>query len=143
MPGRGLSLWMLILALLWFGGMRPAHAISTIDFLTSLSETELDAFQDLKTARHSYDRPLVAYWDAIESKRRVRRQKRSAKVPFDADDYVMSFPPKYKGPNLSGERAKKYTRLVEVQRQESPEPTRELAPVADYLAAAKRVYNFT
>jgi len=143
MPGRGLSLWMLILALLWFGGMRPAHAISTIDFLTSLSEAELDAFQDWKTARHSYDRQLDTYWDAIESKRRVRRQKRSAKVPFDADDYVMSFPPKYKGPNLSGELAKKYNQFLEVQKQESPEPTRELATVADYLAAAKRVYNFT
>jgi hypothetical protein len=55
----------------------------------------------------------------------------------------MSFPPKFKGPNLSGELAKKYSRFLEVQKQESPEPTRELATVADYLAAAKRAYNFT
>ena len=51
--------------------MRPAHAISTIDFLTSLSETELDAFQDWKTARHAYDRQLDTYWDAIELKAAV------------------------------------------------------------------------
>ena len=145
MPVRGLSLWIVVFTLLCFGfgGMRQAHAYTTIDFLTSLSDIELDAFQNWKSARHAYERQLDAYWDAVEDKRRVRRKKRSAKVAFDASDYVMSFPPKYAGPQLPGELAKKYGRFLEAQKQDYPEQARELATVADYLDAAKRVYNFT
>jgi hypothetical protein len=144
-PSRrcGSILAFVALALICFGGLRQAHAMSTIDFLTSLSDSELDAFQDWKSGRHAYDVQLDAYWDAVEAKRSVRRKKRSAKIPFDAGDYVMSFPPKYKGPNLPGELAKKYERFLEAQRQASPTPPKELATVPDYLEAAKRVYNFT
>ncbi|MET0640446.1 MAG: hypothetical protein ABWZ19_10555, partial [Hyphomicrobium sp.] len=94
--------------------------MSTIDFLTSLSDGEIEAFQTWKTARQSFEEQLDAYWDVVERKRDVRRKKRAKDIPFAASDYVMSFPPKYKGPSLSGELARKYERFLEAQRQSNP-----------------------
>lgn len=119
-----------------------ARAMSTIDFLTSLSDSEVEAFQTWKTARQNFDDRLDAYWDEVERKREVRRRKRAKNIPFDASDYVMSFPPRYKGPSLSGNLALKYDRFLDAQRQSNPSPPKELATIPDYLAAAKRVYNF-
>ncbi|MET0431313.1 MAG: hypothetical protein ABWZ86_02445 [Hyphomicrobium sp.] len=116
--------------------------MSTIDFLTSLSDGEIEAFQTWKTARQSFEEQLDAYWDVVERKRDVRRKKRAKDIPFAASDYVMSFPPKYKGPSLSGELARKYERFLEAQRQSNPSKPKELATIPDYLDAAKRVYNF-
>lgn len=124
-------------------GAGPAGAVSTIDFLASLSDTEIDEFRAWKEARSTFNDRTDAYWDAVEAKRQVRRKKRAAKIPFDSSDYVMSFPPKYTGPSLPPELAKKYYRFVDQQKNENPSPSKELATVADYLDAAKRVYNFT
>ena len=129
-------------ALLGFALSPRAHAMSTIDFLTSLSDGEIEAFQTWKTARQSFEEQLDAYWDVVERKRDVRRKKRAKDIPFAASDYVMSFPPKYKGPSLSGELARKYERFLEAQRQSNPSQPKELATIPDYLDAAKRVYNF-
>ena len=76
------------------------------------------------------------------SRRQVRKKKRSAKIPFDASDYVMSLPPNYKGPSLSGDLAAKYDRFVDGQRETDPTQPKELATIPDYLDAAKSVYNF-
>lgn len=139
---QGLSALMLSLALLCLIAPPNAKAMSTIDFLTSLSDTEMEAFQAWKAARQNFEEKLEAYWDAIEQKRAERRRKRAKDIPFSADDYVMSFPPKYKGPSLSGELAAKYDQFLEAQRQANPSPPKELATIPDYLDAAKRVYNF-
>ena len=143
MPLRVLALWMMVLALFCAVEARHAHALSTTDFLASLSETEVDEFQAWKSARSKFESQLNAYWDAVEGKRQERKKKRAAKIPFDAGDYVMSFPPSYKGPNLSTELAKKYDRFLDEQQKAYPTPSKELATIADYLDAAKRVYNFT
>jgi hypothetical protein len=119
-----------------------AMAISTIDFLTSLSDSEVEAFQSWKVARQTFDDRLDQYWDAVDDKRDGRKRKRARKIPFDAGDYVMTFPPKYGGPSLGGDLALKYDRFVEEQRQSNPSPPKELATVPDYLDAAKSVYNF-
>ena len=143
-PVRGLGTWIsaLCLALMCLAIAPRAHAMSTIDFLTSLSDAEVEAFQAWKSARNTFEDQLDTYWDAVERKRELRRKKRAKKIPFDASDYVMSFPPKYKGPSLSGDLAQKYERFVVAQNQASPTPSKELATIPDYLAAAKRVYNF-
>jgi len=124
-------------------GPGPTSALSTADFLASLSDSEVDEFQAWRAARKSYENQLDAYWDEVEAKRQGRKKKRAAKIPFDVTDYVMSFPPAYTGPSLSGELAKKYDRFLEAQKQTDPTRPREIAIVSDYLTAAKRVYNFT
>ena len=119
-----------------------ASAISTADFLASLSEGEVNAFQEWKAARGDYEKHLDAYWDQVDAKRQARKPKRAARLAFDGNDYVMSFPPTYKGPKLGADLAKKYEKFVDDQQKSQPTPPKELPTVADYLDAAKRVYNF-
>ncbi len=54
----------------------------------------------------------------------------------------MSFPPAYKGPKLGKELAAKYDKFLDEQSKSQPAPPKEMSTVEDYLAAAKRVYNF-
>ncbi len=133
---------MMALAVLLFVPSRKAQAQSTADFLASLSDSEVDQFQQWKAARRIFDAQLDQYWAAVDDKREVRKRKRSQKIPFSASDYVMSFPPAYQGPALSGDLAAKYERFLTVQRQSDPTQPKELATIPDYLAAAKSVYNF-
>jgi hypothetical protein len=139
---RLLGLWVMALALACFAQSIHARAMSTADFLASLSDSEIEEFRAWKSARGDFDAQLDTYWDAVDQKRQIRKKKRSAKIPFDTDDYVMSFPPKYNGPSLSGELATKYDQFVEAQRQTDPTQPKELATIPDYLDAAKSVYNF-
>ena len=120
----------------------PARAMTTIDFLSSLSDQEIHDYQEWRDARQAHNARLDAYWDKVDSKRNVRKKKRSSKTPFDADDYVMSFPPVYSGPKLTGDLAKKYAKFTASQESTQPTPPKEMPTVADYLAAARRVYNF-
>ena len=121
----------------------PAQAGSTVDFLNSLSDSEASAFQDWKAARRAYEQKLDTYWDQVDAKRQARKPKRAAKLAFDASDYIMSFPPVYNGPKLGAALAKKYEKFTDDQEKSQPTPPQELSTVADYLEAAKRVYNFT
>ncbi|MBS0267703.1 MAG: hypothetical protein JSS54_01865 [Proteobacteria bacterium] len=141
-PLRVLGLCLMALAVLFFVPSRKAHAQSTADFLASLSDSEVDQFQQWKAARRIFEAQLDQYWAAVDDKREVRKRKRSQKIPFSASDYVMSFPPAYQGASLSGELAAKYERFLTVQRQSDPTQPKELATIPDYLAAAKSVYNF-
>jgi len=129
-------------AFLLAGGTAPSKAASTIGFLASLSDVEIEEFRAWKDARNTFDDQTDAYWNAIEEKRQVRRKKRAAKAPFGKSDYVMSFPPKYSGPSLSAALAKKYYSFLEQQKAASPPDTKELSTVSDYLESAKRVYGF-
>ncbi len=133
---------MMALALLFFIPSSKAKALSTADFLASLSYNEVEQFQAWKTARRTYQAQLDQYWTAVDQKRAVRKRKRSQKIAFDVSDYVMSFPPKYAGPTLSGDLSAKYDQFLKAQRQTDPTQPKELATVPDYLAAAKSVYNF-
>ena len=120
----------------------PARAMTTIDFLSSLTEQEIHDYQEWRDARQAHNARLDAYWDKVDAKRSVRKKKRSSKTPFDADDYVMSFPPEYTGPKLTGELAQKYAKFTASQESAQPTPPKEMPTVADYLASARRVYNF-
>ena len=120
-----------------------AWAISTADFLGSLSDGDVSAFQEWKSARQTYEQKLDAYWDQVDAKRQARKPKRAAKLAFDRNDYVMTFPPSYSGPKLGAELAKKYEKFLDDQEKSQPSPPKDMATVADYLDAAKRVYNFT
>lgn len=139
-----ISVWTVLAAAVYLTSF-PAtaqRAITTIDFIASLSDAEIANFQEWREARQAHNARLDAYWDKVDAKRIGRKKKRSSKTPFDGDDYVMSFPPEYGGPKLGPELAKKYAQFTEAQEQSQPTPPKEMATVADYLDAAKRVYNF-
>lgn len=135
---RALALALLVLAVPLTG----ARAVSTVEFLSSLSDAEIADFREWRQARHDYNDKLDAYWDRVEHKRSVRKKKRSAKIPYTADDYVMTFPPVYGGPELPASLARKYRAFTEAQERQGPSKSRTLPSVADYLEAAERVYNF-
>ena len=122
--------------------MPAGVAQTTVDFLTSLSDAEVGAFQEWRSSRRTYEQKLDAYWERVDGKRSERKKKRAAQVPFDANDYVMTLPPTYEGPKLSPALAKKYEKFLAAQEKSDPKPSKEMANVADYLATAKRVYNF-
>lgn len=119
-----------------------AASMTTAEFLASLPAGEAEEFQGWKQARRSYENKLDAYWEAVEAKRQARKQKRTSKLPFTQADYVMQFPPAYSGPKLSQGLAARYAKFLSAQEASEQEPKREMAVLADYLAAAKRVYNF-
>lgn len=116
--------------------------MTTADFLASLSSREANAFQEWKAARHVYDQDLDGYWDKVDGKRQARKKKRATKEPYDTTDFVMSFPPTYTGPKLESALAKKYETFLDDQQKSQPEPPTDMATVADYLEAAKKVYGF-
>lgn len=120
----------------------PVRAMTTIDFLSSLTDAEIADYQNWRDARQTHSARLDAYWDKVDAKRNVRKKKRSSKTPFDADDYVMTFPPEYTGPKLTGDLAKKYAKFTASQESAQPTPPKEMPTVADYLASARRIYNF-
>ncbi len=123
--------------------LTSAFAVSTVEFLSSLTDPEVENFQAWKAARNTYEQQLDSYWDKVDAKRAERKKKRATKTPFDASDYVMAFPPVYSGPKLAPALAAKYQRFTEAQEKAQPTPPKDMATVADYLDAAKRVYNFT
>jgi hypothetical protein len=131
-------------AALFCAWLQPgAFAASTVEFLSSLTDAEVTNFQDWREARQAYEQKLDAYWDKVDAKRSERKKKRASKTPFDANDYVMVFPPAYAGPKLSAELAKKYAKFSDDQEKAQPTPPKEMSTVADYLDAAKQVYSFT
>lgn len=139
---RCLGFAMVALGTMFFTQLANAQASSTADFLASLSDREVEQFREWKGARRVFEAQLDEYWAAVDQKRQGRKRKRSGKIQFDTSDYVMSFPPKYQGPSLSGELAAKYDQFVVAQKQNDPTQPKELATIPDYLAAAKSAYNF-
>ncbi len=126
------------------GTVMPAHAaMSTAEFLGTLSNGEATAFQHWKEARQTHEQELDTYWDKVFAKRELRKKKRVTKVPFETSDFVMTFPPAYNGPKLTADLARKYEKFVSDQEKSEPTPPKEMATVADYLASAKQVYSFT
>ena len=126
------------------GTVMPAHAaMSTAEFLGTLSNGEATAFQHWKEARQTHEQELDTYWDKVLAKRELRKKKRVTKVPFETSDFVMTFPPAYNGPKLTADLARKYEKFVSDQEKSEPTPPKEMATVADYLASAKQVYSFT
>ena len=117
--------------------------MSTADFLGTLSNAEATAFQAWKEARQTHEQALDGYWEKVLAKRELRKAKRVTKVPFETSDFIMTFPPAYTGPKLPAELARKYEKFISDQERSEPAPPKEMATVADYLAAAKQVYGFS
>lgn len=139
---RGIAIAALLFAVVFFAAPRPAMALSTADFLSSLSAGEADEFQAWRRAQAAHGAKTDDYWDQVNAKRNGRKKKRSTRTPFERSDYVWALPPAYKGPSLSAGVRKKYARFLDAQKEGKPEPPREVRDLAEYLAAARRVYGF-
>ncbi len=106
------------------------------DLAARLSDAQQRAYIVYLRARAQFNRETDAYWSVIEELKDQRRRKRSAGQPFAASDYVAVQPPAYDGPALPPDVA----RIIASIRP--PKPPEDMAVVADFLAAARKVYGF-
>jgi hypothetical protein len=124
------------------GPQGQAYAMTTAEFLSTLSTSEARELQAWKSARRAHEQRLDAYWDKVDAKRAERKKKRQQVESFSPNDYVKTLPPSYSGPKLPDGLAAKYAKFLAEQEKRDPSPSQELPRVEDYLQAAKRVYGF-
>jgi hypothetical protein len=112
------------------------------EFAVTLAAPERKAFEEYIAARAAYDAKLDGYWRAVSDKRSLRRGKKARGEPLGPDDYVLTFPPVYDGPELSEELSKRWAVFQAKLEEKRKEPRRELPGLADFIANAKTHYNF-
>src|SRR3954464_12653996 len=71
-------------------GPRPSPTAPAADYQTRL--------QQYQRARQAFEQDWNTYWNAITEKRRVRIAKRRNNQVVDLEDYVLTQPPVYRGP---------------------------------------------
>ena len=112
------------------------------EFSATLGAEQRQVFEAWYVAQISHSAALNGYWRKVESKRNARRKKKRAKRALTHNDYVRTFPPKYNGPRLPKGLLARWRKF----RAKDAPPRKERDPlpnVADYLASAKRHYNFS
>ncbi len=126
---------------------RVVRIISVFLFLMGFSGTMLSAqTQDpsqtpqckkisapYKKAKAAYEAKARKYWGLIEKKKKVRRSKRRNKQAISNKDYVLHYPPVYKGPKKPKCLIKKRT---------GKRISRVIGTVPQYLKAAWKHYKF-
>jgi len=143
MAARTLWLTALAAALLCSVLLAPAtvHAERGANaFMESLAPKDRKAFEAWLEARTFHDFQLDKFWRETSDKRAIRKRKRSAGEAITADDYVMAFPPEYKGPALPADLDKAWAEYK--AQDKTREPPKPLPSVADFLANAKSVFRF-
>lgn len=117
-------------------------ATKASQFSATLGAEQRKVFEAWYVAQISHRAALNGYWRQIDRKRQIRRKKKRARRALTSQDYVSKFPPKYNGPALP---KRLLARWRQFQAKDAP-PRKKRDPlpgVADYLASAKRHYNFT
>jgi hypothetical protein len=113
------------------------------EFAASLPAAQRKLFEDYLAAQALFDFKSDAYWRAVSDKRAVRRGKKGRGEALVATDYVRTFPPRYDGPVLTPELAKRWQAYQDKQREEKKEePPKPKPGLADFLAQARAQYNF-
>lgn len=83
--------------------------------------------------RDKYEKEAASYWSAIAEKRRTRLSKRSNGQQIAPDDYVLTQPPVYSGPE----------KPVDPSAPQAPPPERPYVPVVmDFLQSAAEHFKF-
>ncbi|MGI9379471.1 MAG: hypothetical protein ACR2OW_07435, partial [Methyloligellaceae bacterium] len=96
-------------------------------------ELRLEAY---KKKRREFSRQSANYWNLVKKKRSERRKKVRASIELSRSDYVLTFPPEYKGPKkpkCPGLAPDKPVKKVK------PKP---LPTVSNFLRSAKSEYGF-
>lgn len=90
---------------------------------------------DYNRARKAFLAESEAYWTAIAEKRRLRAQKRRTAQAVTREDYVLTQPPVYTGPQRPIDPSVP-------QRDETIPPKPWIPVIADFLKAAREHYGF-
>jgi hypothetical protein len=121
-----------------------ASATTVSDFIASLSPGERQAFTQWHAAQAHFERRLDTYWHEVERKRMARRSKRANGHLYMANEYVLRYPPEYRGPELSKDIERRWTQFLAASERAEPKRAKPPQPgIDDFLAAAKKYYGFT
>jgi hypothetical protein len=135
-----------LMAGLSLAGPAPAAAASSRGpekFAKTLSPPERKLFEDYLSAQTEFDFKSDAYWRDVSDKRALRRGKRSRGESPGATDYVMTFPPRYAGPELPATLAKRWAAYqAEDQQEKKKGPSTPLPGIDEFLALAASQYGF-
>lgn len=120
------------------GGLRAEDSIANlIDRLGGEQQQALGAY---KEARALFEAEASAYWEVVQTRRAERRKRIKAGAAASPEDYVLSFPPEYRGPKLTPDLAALLA--AEEEKKPSKPPPEPLPVVADFLGQAKALYDF-
>jgi hypothetical protein len=129
----------LFLALALLAGAPPTAAMDMPALSDSVSEAMAQvspqAMAEYRRKLREYEEaraPIDAYWNLISEKRRGRNAKRRAGQAVTLDDYVLTQPPVYSGPN----------KPVDPSAPERP-PRKALPMVPDLIQAAVEQFQFS
>lgn len=111
------------------------------EFMETLTPAERRTFEAYTSARTFHAFELDKFWRACDDKREIRRRKKAAGEALTLNDYVLGYPPVYKGPQLPAAIAKAWT-AFQARDARPKEPPPPPLSVADFLAAAKEHYKF-
>ena len=117
-------------------------ASAATEFSATLEAEPRATFEAWYLAQISHRAAINGYWRKVDGKRSLRRKKKRARRALGDDDYVTTFPPKYNGPRLPKRLMARWRKF---RAKDAPprKPRDPLPGVADYLASAKRHYNFS
>lgn len=122
----------------------PASATNPPEaFVASLSAVDRKAFETYLTAKAAHDQVLDGYWRDVSTLRATRRTKKGRGEPLVAKDYVDTFPPRYAGPELTADLAKRWATYQAAEEAKSKTPPKPAPTITDFLAHAKREYGFS
>jgi hypothetical protein len=93
--------------------------------------------REYQEARGAFDAEAGAYWNSIADKRRGRNAKRRDRQLIALDDYVLTQPPVYSGPNRPVDPS------PEPSEPREPRQRKAIPVVADLLRAAQEHFQFT
>lgn len=130
---------------LLLAGAQVAEARGTAAFKETLGEEERKTFETYLAARSVFDFKLDAYWREVSDKRALRKRKKGSGTELSSADYVLEFPPEYKGPSLSAAMQKRWTAFLEQEKDKSGEPAKPADPkptADDFLAMSRAHYGF-
>lgn len=135
-----------LLAVVWTLSAHPLAAASSREIreavLQRLGTEDRRLFEGYLNARRRFETALDAYWSTIEAKKSLRAKKRKERQVFTLDDYVLKFPPEYKGPNLPARIDKIWNEERRRAEPPGPPPKPDIASVQDMLNQAKRHFDF-
>jgi hypothetical protein len=110
-------------------------AVPSAPAQTALPPALQKQLDDYTRARTAFLAKSDAYWKTIAEKRRQRAQKRRSGAPVTRDDYVLTQPPLYSGPQRPEHPA--------IPKKDETIPPKKFIPaIPDFLSAARTHYDF-
>jgi len=114
--------------------LAAAHLARAID--DEACETSAKPY---RAAYAAHRKRLDSYWSQVKRLRSRRSKRRKQGKAIRKADYALSFPPKYSGPKAP----KCLAAIAKRKAKKRPRKPSTIGTVKDFLAAAKRFYNFT